>query len=124
MTDDISVHDSEGEYVESQLIPITDAYLKLRSYHVKAYLGRNAGEAPKYWLVFSVSVPALGFSTYSISRAQGKGSDNVHAKHFHLLAGKKANFQYRTTSVKILSPVIDLAWGNIYWYRSKTPKIP
>ncbi|OWM71389.1 hypothetical protein CDL15_Pgr005576 [Punica granatum] len=71
MTDDISVHDSEGKDVESQLIPITEAYHKLRSYHVKAYLGRNAGGTPKYWLVFPVSVPALGFSTYSISRAQG-----------------------------------------------------
>ncbi|KAK4760251.1 hypothetical protein SAY87_005144 [Trapa incisa] len=74
MTGDISVHDSEGNNVESQLIPITDAYHKLRSYHVKVYLGRNAGEAPKYWLVFSVSVPSLGFSTYSILRAQGTGA--------------------------------------------------
>lgn len=86
MAEDISVLDSEGDDVESQLIPITDPYHKLRSYHVKAYLGRNAGEAPKYWLVFPVSVPALGFSTYSISCAQGTGSGDLHAKFFHLPA--------------------------------------
>ncbi|XP_031381358.1 probable alpha-mannosidase At5g13980 isoform X2 [Punica granatum] len=90
MTDDISVHDSEGKDVESQLIPITEAYHKLRSYHVKAYLGRNAGGTPKYWLVFPVSVPALGFSTYSISRAQGTGARPTKSSVYTVQRGENS----------------------------------
>lgn len=74
MTEDISVRDSEGKEVTSQLIPITDTFLSLRSYHVMAYLGETTTDAPKYWLVFPASVPALGFSTFFISSAKGTGS--------------------------------------------------
>lgn len=74
MTDNVSVRDSDGKEVTSQLIPITDTFLSLRSYHVMAYLGKTMTEAPKYWLVFSASVPALGFSTFFISSAKETGS--------------------------------------------------
>ncbi|KAK4798026.1 hypothetical protein SAY86_030352 [Trapa natans] len=90
MMESISVQDSEGGDVESQLIPITNPYLKLRSYHVKAYLGRNAGGAPKYWLVFSVSVPALGFSTYSISHARATGARSTKSSVYKILPGKNS----------------------------------
>lgn len=72
-TEDVSVHDADGDEVESQLIPISHAHQKLRAFHVKSYLGKTSGSAPKYWLVFKASVPALGFTTYSISNAIGKG---------------------------------------------------
>lgn len=72
--EDISVLDDEGKEVEFQLVPITDAFLRLRSYHATAYLGNTVNDAPKYWLVFSVSVPPLGFSTYFITAAKGAGS--------------------------------------------------
>uniref|UniRef100_A0A1J3IV57 Alpha-mannosidase n=1 Tax=Noccaea caerulescens TaxID=107243 RepID=A0A1J3IV57_NOCCA len=70
---DIAVHDSEGHEVESQLIPFTDEYVALRNYHVEAYLGQSPTQVPKYWLVFSVSVPPLGFTTYTVSTAKKTG---------------------------------------------------
>ncbi|KAI4366760.1 hypothetical protein MLD38_022594 [Melastoma candidum] len=69
--EDISVQDDEGREVEFQLVPITDAYLRLRSYHAKVYLGNTVNDEPKYWLFFPVSVPPLGFSMYFISAAKG-----------------------------------------------------
>lgn len=70
------MHDSEGHEVESQLVPFTDEYAALRNYHVEAYLGHTPTQVPKYWLVFSVSVPPLGFTTYTISTAKKSGTYN------------------------------------------------
>lgn len=74
MGGDVSVHDSEGHEVESQLVPFTDEYVTLRNYHVEAYLGQSPTQTPKYWLVFSVNVPPLGFTTYTISTAKKTGT--------------------------------------------------
>lgn len=46
---------------------------RLRNLYVKAYLGVSAQAAPKYWLVFQVSVPPLGWNTYFISKAGSEG---------------------------------------------------
>ncbi|XP_078160110.1 putative alpha-mannosidase At5g13980 [Carex rostrata] len=69
----VSVQDSEGRAVESQLLPLTNASLRLRRQHVKAYLGTSPTATPKYWLIFPASVPALGFSTYFISGSTKSG---------------------------------------------------
>ncbi|KAJ1685592.1 hypothetical protein LUZ63_016982 [Rhynchospora breviuscula] len=69
----VSVQDSEGREVESQLLPMTDSTLSLRRQHVKAYLGSSPAASPKYWLTFTVSVPALGFTTYFISGSTTSG---------------------------------------------------
>ena len=45
----------------------------IRNLYVKAYMGVSPKEAPKYWLVFQVSVPPLGWNSYFISRTAGKG---------------------------------------------------
>ncbi|KAK3003363.1 hypothetical protein RJ639_020183, partial [Escallonia herrerae] len=63
----IIVLDSGGREIESQLLPLSNASLSTRSYHVKAYLGRSPSGSPNYWLAFSASVPPLGFSTYTVS---------------------------------------------------------
>ncbi|XP_020106647.1 probable alpha-mannosidase At5g13980 isoform X2 [Ananas comosus] len=70
----VVVQDSEGREVESQLLPIANASLYLRSKYVKAYLGVSPTVTPKYWLAFRVSVPPLGFNTYFVSRAKQAGS--------------------------------------------------
>jgi alpha-mannosidase len=75
---DVSVHDSEGHEVESQLVPFTDEYVALRKYHVEAYLGQSPTQVPKYWLVFSVTVPPLGFTTYTISTAKKTGTIQIY----------------------------------------------
>ncbi|KAI3958708.1 hypothetical protein MKW98_030373 [Papaver atlanticum] len=73
ISESVTVRDSNGKEVESQLIPLVNASATIRNYYVKAYLGITPSEAPKYWLVFSASVPPLGFSTYIVSGAKGAG---------------------------------------------------
>ncbi|RZC60496.1 hypothetical protein C5167_022265 [Papaver somniferum] len=73
ISESVTVRDSNGKEVESQLIPLVNASAAIRNYYVKAYLGVTPSEAPKYWLVFSASVPPLGFSTYIVSGAKGAG---------------------------------------------------
>lgn len=52
---------------------VDDVTTNLRKFYVKAYLGVSPKQAPKYWLLFQVSVPPLGWSTYFISKATRKG---------------------------------------------------
>ncbi|XP_071709987.1 alpha-mannosidase At3g26720 isoform X1 [Rutidosis leptorrhynchoides] len=68
--DDFIVTDSNGKVVESQILPIFNASLNMRSFHVKAYNGKSPSSTPQYWLGFKASVPPLGFSTYIISKAE------------------------------------------------------
>ena len=86
MAEDVIVRDSQGKEVESELIPITDAFLSLRSFHVKAYPRKTATEALDYWLVFAAFVPALGFTTIFISSAKGTGL-LIYLSIFKFLAG-------------------------------------
>ncbi|KAJ9562484.1 hypothetical protein OSB04_007644 [Centaurea solstitialis] len=67
---ELIVLDSDGREIESQLIPIFNASMNMRNYHVKAYLGKSPSNTPQYWLGFKASVPPLGFNTYIISSAK------------------------------------------------------
>ncbi|OWM67548.1 hypothetical protein CDL15_Pgr028411 [Punica granatum] len=71
--ENLIVQDSGGKIIDSQLLPVSNATLKLRSFYTKAYLGASPTESVKYWLVFSASVPSLGFSTYTVSAATQTG---------------------------------------------------
>ncbi|KAK3026722.1 hypothetical protein RJ639_042175, partial [Escallonia herrerae] len=73
----IIVLDSGGREIESQLLPLSNASLSTRSYHVKAYLGRSPSGSPNYWLAFSASVPPLGFSTYTVSSVKPTNSSTM-----------------------------------------------
>ncbi|KAK2662240.1 hypothetical protein Ddye_000814 [Dipteronia dyeriana] len=63
----VTVKDSGGKQIESQILPLLNASISLRNYYSKAYLGKSSSVTPKYWLAFTVSVPPLGFNTYIIS---------------------------------------------------------
>ncbi|KAF7840227.1 putative alpha-mannosidase [Senna tora] len=77
INENVGVRDSSGKEIQSQLLPILNASLALRNYHVKAYLGASPTVNPKYWLAFSVAVPPLGFSTYYISSAKQSGAATI-----------------------------------------------
>ncbi|KAL4306979.1 alpha-mannosidase At3g26720 isoform X1 [Arachis ipaensis] len=79
-TTDISVKDSAGNEVESQILPLSNATSILRKYYVKAYVGKSPGSEPKYWLAFPVSVPPLGFSTYIVSKPRQTGNRSTISK--------------------------------------------
>ena len=65
--DTVTVLDSDGNVVDAQLLPVTQASLRLRNEHVNLYLGKNPENTLRYWLAFPVSVPPLGFSTYTLA---------------------------------------------------------
>ncbi|KAJ4833502.1 hypothetical protein Tsubulata_007999 [Turnera subulata] len=69
----VVVQDSNGNEIESQLLPISNATLRIRKKYVEAYLGKFPSETLGYWLAFSVSLPPLGFNTYLISIAKETG---------------------------------------------------
>ncbi|XP_031095646.1 alpha-mannosidase-like isoform X2 [Ipomoea triloba] len=68
------VQDSMGNVVEAQYIELDNVTSNLREFYVKAYLGKSPKHAPKYWLLFQVSVPPLGWNSYFISKASQKGN--------------------------------------------------
>eukprot|EP00262_Sarcandra_glabra_P022190 TRINITY_DN9739_c0_g1_i1.p1 TRINITY_DN9739_c0_g1~~TRINITY_DN9739_c0_g1_i1.p1 ORF type:complete len:768 (+),score=138.34 TRINITY_DN9739_c0_g1_i1:112-2304(+) len=77
ISESVVVRDSEGKEIESQLLPISNASIKIRNYHVRAYLGTSASDTPKFWLAFYASVPPLGFSTYIVSSAKQAGPSST-----------------------------------------------
>ncbi|KAK2968814.1 hypothetical protein RJ640_028207 [Escallonia rubra] len=79
INEDIAVHDSAGRKIESQLLSLADNDISMRKYHVKAYLGQTPNETPKYWLVFTASVPPLGFSTYTLSTVKMAGASSARS---------------------------------------------
>lgn len=72
--ENLVVRDSSGNTVEAQYVEVDNITSKLRNFYTEAYLGTPLQEAPKYWLLFQVSVPPLGWSTYFISKPGGQGA--------------------------------------------------
>ncbi|KAK3009009.1 hypothetical protein RJ639_013349 [Escallonia herrerae] len=77
INENVTVQDSSGKEIVSQLLPIIDASIAIRSSHVTAYVGESPNATPKYWLAFAASVPPLGFSTYIISSTKQKAANSV-----------------------------------------------
>ncbi|KAI8529281.1 hypothetical protein RHMOL_Rhmol12G0213400 [Rhododendron molle] len=67
----VSVQDSSGQEIESQLLPLANVSLGVRNFYATAYVGKSPSSTPRYWLAFTASVPPLGFSTYVISTPKG-----------------------------------------------------
>lgn len=63
-----------GKVVEAQYIELDNVTSNLREFYVEAYLGKSPKKAPKYWLLFPVSVPPLGLNSYFVSKASHKGT--------------------------------------------------
>ncbi|KAK9926542.1 hypothetical protein M0R45_023767 [Rubus argutus] len=70
VSENVTVKDSTGKEIESQILPLLNASLTIRNALVKAYLGISPSVTPSYWLAFSATVPPLGFSTYIVSSAK------------------------------------------------------
>ncbi|KAK7262969.1 hypothetical protein RJT34_30552 [Clitoria ternatea] len=87
----LGVKDSSGNNIETQYMDVDDVTKILRNFYVKAYLGLSPKQAPKYWLVFQVSVPPLGWSTYFISKTIGKGTRRTDLSHLSNQKGETIN---------------------------------
>ncbi|XVF16105.1 hypothetical protein REPUB_Repub10bG0002600 [Reevesia pubescens] len=101
VNEDVIVHDSEGRIIESQLVPPVDAYVELRNYYVRAYLGSNPNAVPKYWLAFTVSVPPLGFSTYTISTSKRTGAGSTKSSVNKFQRGEKSAIEVGKGNLKL-----------------------
>ncbi|XP_019182706.1 PREDICTED: alpha-mannosidase-like [Ipomoea nil] len=73
---DLIVHDSMGNVVDAQYIELDSVTSNLREFYVEAYIGKSPKKAPKYWLLFPVSVPPLGLNSYFVSKASQKRGHN------------------------------------------------
>ncbi|KAK2974185.1 hypothetical protein RJ640_021476 [Escallonia rubra] len=71
VSENVTVRDSNGKAIESQILPVANVSIAIRNYYARAYLGVSPSATPKYWLAFTASVPPLGFSTYVVSNSNG-----------------------------------------------------
>ncbi|OMO99294.1 hypothetical protein COLO4_13370 [Corchorus olitorius] len=113
VNEDVIVHDSEGREIESQLIPPVDAYVDLRNYYVRAYLGSIPNGMPKYWLAFKVSVPPLGFSTYTISTSKRTGAGSTKSSIYKYQRSEESAIQVGQGNLKL---TISVPQGKIVNY--------
>ncbi|CAK8568069.1 unnamed protein product [Lathyrus sativus] len=99
--ENVVVRDSSGKEIQSQLLPIPDAFLGLRNYYAEAYLGVSPSVNPKYWLAFSAIVPPLGFSTYYVSKA--KQAATISDSHIEHRSGRPGNkFEVGLGNLKLI----------------------
>ncbi|XP_050232391.1 alpha-mannosidase At3g26720 isoform X2 [Mercurialis annua] len=101
-TEKVVVQDSSGKEIESQLLPILNATLSLRNKYVKAYLGKFPSETLKYWLAFSVSLPPLGFSTYTVSSSKQPGPSSTLSAVYTPEESSSETIQVGQGSLKLL----------------------
>ncbi|THG02797.1 hypothetical protein TEA_017027 [Camellia sinensis var. sinensis] len=66
------VQDSMGNTIEAQYVELDNVTSNLRNFYTKAYLGISPKQVPKYWILFQVSLPPLGWNTYFVSKIAGK----------------------------------------------------
>ncbi|CAN1827021.1 Alpha-mannosidase At3g26720 [Linum perenne] len=76
-SEEVKVHDSNGKVIESQLLPLLNATLRVRTTYGKAYMGDFPSGTPNYWLAFLASLPPLGFNTYFVSAANHTGPSST-----------------------------------------------
>ncbi|GAV60191.1 Glyco_hydro_38 domain-containing protein/Glyco_hydro_38C domain-containing protein/Alpha-mann_mid domain-containing protein [Cephalotus follicularis] len=76
MNENVTVSDSGGNKIESQLLPLLSASLSIRHFYSMAYLGKSSSVTPKYWLAFSASVPPLGYNSYIISSSKSTATSS------------------------------------------------
>ncbi|XP_052729058.1 probable alpha-mannosidase At5g13980 isoform X2 [Vigna angularis] len=95
----VRVQDSNGSEIESQLLPLAEKYLDLRNYYARAYMGQAPLKTPKYWLAFTVSVPPLGFSTYTVSTAKRTGSTRSSVATYK--SSEKSKFEVGQGNLKL-----------------------
>ncbi|KAI6677384.1 hypothetical protein NL676_038180 [Syzygium grande] len=101
-TENAVVHNSSGVEVDSQLLPVSNATSKLKSFYVRAYLGTSSSELVKYWLAFPVSVPPLGFSTYTVSNAKKRDRSSIMSTVYTSEENTNATIEVGQGSLKLL----------------------
>ncbi|KAJ0054515.1 hypothetical protein Pint_01278 [Pistacia integerrima] len=116
----VTVKDSEGKEVESQFLPIQDAYKTLRNYYSVAYLGKSKKEVPNYWLAFSASAPPLGYNTYIISSAKQTAVSSEIKSFYNSETAKNDKIEVGPGNVKLVYSGNE---GNLIQYINSRSKV-
>ncbi|XP_045793095.1 LOW QUALITY PROTEIN: alpha-mannosidase At3g26720-like [Trifolium pratense] len=101
-TREVSVKDSSGKEIESQLLPLSNITLSVRKKYVKAYIGTAPPGELKYLLAFSVSVPPIGFSTYIVSKPKQTGHISTISKEFRSEGSTNNSIEVGQGNLKLL----------------------
>lgn len=73
--DNFIVQDSIGNTIAAQFVQMDNVTIRIRNFYTEAYLGFTPKNIPKYWMLFQVSIPPLGWNTYFVSKAVAKGEN-------------------------------------------------
>lgn len=98
----VTVKDSKGKVIESQLLPLLKDSMSLRNSYSTAYLGISMNVTPNYWLAFSASVPPLGFNTYIISSAKQAASHSEMRTVYKSQIGQNDTIEVGPGNLKLL----------------------
>ncbi|XP_052175300.1 probable alpha-mannosidase At5g13980 isoform X2 [Diospyros lotus] len=102
INENVTVHDSSGTEVESQLLPLDNASLGIRNHHATAYVGKSPSATPRYWLSFTASVPPLGFRTYVISTAKRGAPTSATQTAYKLTASQSNTIEVGSGNLKLI----------------------
>ncbi|KAL5717335.1 alpha-mannosidase [Ranunculus cassubicifolius] len=105
MSEFVTVRDSSGKEIESQLIPLANTSIRIRNYYVKAYSGELPSDTPKYWLAFLASVPPLGFSSYTVSGTKAEVSSSAISTSYTSQEGVNGTIQVGQGNLKLIYSV-------------------
>ncbi|CAN6485588.1 unnamed protein product [Victoria cruziana] len=78
----VVVRDSDGKAIESQIWPLTNSSIRIRNFYARAQAGVSPRNEPRFWLAFTVSVPPLGFSTYTVEDAGSRSKNEENMSTF------------------------------------------
>ncbi|WOG99352.1 hypothetical protein DCAR_0518700 [Daucus carota subsp. sativus] len=116
----VAVFDSNGNSVESQLVPIASVSIGIRNFYTKAHVGKSPNATPKYWLAFTASVPPLGFRTYVVSTPKGAAASLVMRKSYKSFQNDDYTIEVGTGHLKLLYSVNE---GKLTHYVNDESKI-
>ncbi|KAF3786699.1 Alpha-mannosidase [Nymphaea thermarum] len=107
----VVVRDSDGKEIESQIWPLSSPSIRIRNFYARAHAGVSSSNAPRFWLAFTVSVPPLGFNTYTVEDVGGQ------SKH----EGGMSNFS--SVFVQEDADTIEVGQGNLRFIYSADGKL-
>uniref|UniRef100_A0A5B7A9H0 Alpha-mannosidase n=1 Tax=Davidia involucrata TaxID=16924 RepID=A0A5B7A9H0_DAVIN len=102
INENVTVQDSTGKEIESQLLPLVNASVSIRNYYATAYVGKSPSSTPKYWLAFTVSVPPLGFSTYVVSSAKQTAATLVRQTLYESAGSQNETIEVGPGNLKLI----------------------
>ncbi|KAI3463535.1 hypothetical protein Pfo_020198 [Paulownia fortunei] len=100
INENVTVTDSTGKVILSQLLPIVNALIAKRKFYATAYTGESPSASPMYWLTFTAVVPPLGFSTYVI--ASGKSSASTKPISYTFDGSQSGAIQIGSGNLKLI----------------------